>query len=233
MRIATLGLTAVALALTVVSCADGCSARERATSAPDPIAPTPASESGSAAPASSASETAPQVTEPVPMIPDGDVPTIEPAPIEKPKPEPPAIEGMKSASTDAPPLDEMQLARASGKLGPPVDVRYLASGVGAKDQPVTLQLAFVPRLDGRNLRVEFNDTAGVAIEGGSQALSSQKAAKSDVLRHTLLVTPTAADSGRVRAYVSIDVGEAKYAGVVSIPVGDRPQKVASKKIPQG
>ena len=96
------------------------------------------------------------------MVPEGDVPTIEPLPSTKPQPEPPAVEGMKSASVDGPPLGEMHLARASGKVGPPVDVRYLVSGVAAKDQPVTLQLAFVPRIDGRNLRVEFPDTPGTA-----------------------------------------------------------------------
>lgn len=233
MRTATVGLTALALALalTVVSCADGCAARETASSARDPAAAEPASDSGSAAPESQQSEPAPQPTEPA-QTPESDL-HLEPLPSTKPQPEPEAIEGMKSASTDGPPLGEMHLARVSGKLGPPVDVRYLVSGVAVKDQPVTLKLAFVPRLDGRNLRVEFPDTAGVAIETGAEPLASQKASKSDVLRHTLLVTPTAADSAEVRVIVSIDVGGAKYAGVVSIPVGDRAQKVAAKKMPEG
>lgn len=231
MRIATVGLTAVALALTVVSCADGCSAHEAANSA-DPAAAAGGSDTGSATPPAPASEAAPQSMEPLPTVPDGD-PATEPLPPSKPQPEPPTIEGMKEASTDGPPLSEMHLARMSGKLGVPVDVRYLVSGVAAKDQPVTLQLAFVPRLDGSNLRVEFPDTAGVTIETGSKAVASQKASKVDVLRHALLVTPTTADSGEVRAVVSIDVGDARYAGVVSIPVGNQPQKVASQKIPPG
>lgn len=237
MRIATVGLTAVALALTVASCADGCSAREDAArTAPDVASPEPASESGSGSPVQSApdagSEAAPEsLYQPGETVPPEALPL--PPPPTKPEPEPGSVEGMKSAATDAPPLGEMQVARAVGKLGPPVDVRYLVSGVVAKDQPVTLRLAFVPRLDGRNLRVEFPDTAGVVIETGSKAVSAQKASKSDVLRHTLLVTPTAADSGAVRAVVSIDVGASTYAGVISIPVGDRAQQGASKKTPQG
>jgi hypothetical protein len=233
MRTVAVGLTAITLALAVVSCADGCSARKAANSATDPASATPASDSGSATPPSPQSGPGAPSTEPVPTMPEGEVPAVEPLPSTKPQPEPPTIEGMKSASTDGPPLDDMQLARASGKLGPPVDVRYQLSGSATKYQPVTLQLAFVPRLDGSNLRVEFPDTDGVAIETGSKKIASQKASKSDVLRHALLVTPTAADSGEVRAYVSIDVGSAKYAGIVSIPIGERSQKVASKKVPQG
>jgi hypothetical protein len=230
MRIATVGLTAVALALMVVSCADGCSAREAAnTTTPDPesapAAAAPTSDPGSATPGSP-TENVPQDT-----VPEGEVPMVEPLPSTKPEPEPRTIDGMKTASANEPPLNEMQVARVVGKLGPPVDVRYQVSGVVAKDQPVTLQLAFVPRLDGRNLRVEFPESAGVSIDSSSQPLASVKASKADVLRHKLLVTPTVADSGQLRAIVSIDVGDARYAGAVSIPLGERPTKTASSKIP--
>jgi multifunctional 2-oxoglutarate metabolism enzyme len=236
MRTAILGLTAIALALSVVSCADGCSAREAASAAPAaPSKPASESQPGAASqPAQSApdagSEASPQ--SPAPFEP-GDAVPPDMLPPAKPEPEPEFVEGMKSASADGPPLGEMHLAAASGKLGPPVDVRYLVSGVVAKNQPVSVQLAFVPRLDGRNLRVEFPDTAGMAIETGAKALTAQKASKSDVVRHTLLVTPTEADAGELRAIVAIDVGEARYAGVVSIPVGRSAQKLASKKVPQG
>ncbi len=240
MRTATLGLTAIALALTVVSCADGCSAREDAASAvPDAAPVESASASGSDAadqpaqlPSDASGEAAPE--SPATFQP-GDAVPPEMMPPTKPEaePEPEFVEGMKEASTKGPPLGEMHLAAVSGKLGPPVDVRYLVSGVAAKNQPVTLQLAFVPRLDGRNLRVEFPETAGITIETGATALTAQKASKADVVRHTLLVTPTEADAGEVRAIVAIDVGEARYAGVVSIPVGRGAQKLAAKKVPQG
>ena len=47
-----------------------------------------------------------------------------------------------------PSIEQMSLATPIGKVSVPVDVRYQASGSPLRDQPMTLQLAFVPRVAG-------------------------------------------------------------------------------------
>lgn len=132
-----------------------------------------------------------------------------------------------------PPLDQMSLATAVGKIGVPVDVRYKVSGVVAKDQPATVQLAFVPRVAGSNLRVEFPETAGVAVDAGSGAVWAEKATTSDVFRRNVSVTPTAGDSGEMRAIVSMDFDGGRYFSVFSIPVGAASETASPKRPPKG
>ena len=136
-----------------------------------------------------------------------------------------------SADVPRPPLEQMALARPVGKIGVPVDVRYLVSGVIAKDQPATVQLAFVPRVAGSNLQVQFPDTAGVTIDAGSRELRAQKATTTDVLRHSVLVTPTASDSGEMRAIVSMDFDGGRYFSIFTIPVGGS-SEAAAKRVPK-
>jgi hypothetical protein len=85
---------------------------------------------------------------------------------------------------------------------------------------------------GKNLQVEFPDTAGVAIDAGTRALQSAKASPSDVLRHRLLVTPTSADSGEVRAIVSMDIDQGRYFSIFAIPVGASAQPASTKRQPK-
>lgn len=119
-----------------------------------------------------------------------------------------------------PDLAHMALAApVGGKIGVPVDVHYQLQGVAAKNQPATLQLAFVPRVAGSNLQVEFPASPTVAIENGAAAFSIGKADATGVYRRSLLVTPRAADAGEVRAIVSMEVDGGRYAGIFNIPVG--------------
>jgi hypothetical protein len=170
------------------------------------------------------------------VAPDSD-PVMQPEvsepgePSEVSSPSSPSRVAATAASGDAP-LEQMALARASGKIGAPVDVRYLVSGVVAKDQPATVQLAFVPRVAGSNLQVQFPATAGVTIETGAQDLQMQKAAPTDVVRHRLLVTPTAGDAGEMRAIVSMELGGARFFTIYTIPIGTS-DKTQSKQPPKG
>jgi hypothetical protein len=228
MRTATPLIISVALALAVTACSD--EPPEREVAAPPPAAASESTPDVSTGPADdAASDVAPPADQP--SQPDPQI--LEPLPSTKPPAdEPQMVDGAFTASTTQPPLERMRVANPVGKIGPPVDVRYNVEGVFAKGQPVTLQLAFVPRLDGRNLRVEFPESAGMTFASAPAALASAKASRSDVLRHAILVTPKT-DSAEVRAIVSIDVGEARYAGTVSIPLGAQGVKTAGKKPPQG
>ncbi|MGH8285405.1 MAG: hypothetical protein ACRETT_06525 [Steroidobacteraceae bacterium] len=138
-----------------------------------------------------------------------------------------------NSETSGPPLDQMSLATAVGKIGVPVDVRYKVSGVVTKDQPATVQLAFVPRVAGSNLRIEFPETAGVAVDAGSGAVWVEKATTLDVFRRNVSVTPTAGDSGEMRAIVSMDFDGGRYFSVFSIPVGAVSETASPKRPPKG
>jgi hypothetical protein len=146
--------------------------------------------------------------------------------------EPSSAERELSASSSAPPLEEMILAQAVGKIGAPVDVRYQISGVVTKHQPVTVQLAFVPRVDGSNLRVEFPESAGLRVDSSVLELASPVASKSDVMRHEVRVTPSG-ESGVMRAIVSMELDGGRYFSIFAIPVGAQPAATTTKRPPKG
>lgn len=123
------------------------------------------------------------------------------------------------AQTSEPDVAQMRLAeQVGGKIGVPVDVRYQLQGIAAQDQPAILQLAFVPRVAGTNLRVEFPAAAAVSIDEGSTPLAIAKADAAGSYRRSLLVTPRAGDAAEVRAIVAMDVNGGRYFGVFTIPV---------------
>jgi hypothetical protein len=100
----------------------------------------------------------------------------------------------------------------------PIDVRYAFSGNAAKNQSASLQLAFVPRVQGSALRVEFPRSETVSVSE-TEELMVQKAAPASVHRHNLVVTPLKGDTGEIRALVSMDVDGGRYFGIFVIPVG--------------
>ena len=67
-------------------------------------------------------------------------------------------------SQSVPAIEQMTLAQPSAKASVPVDVRYQLRAAPARDQPVALELAFVARIAGRNLNVEFPRGDAVTIE---------------------------------------------------------------------
>jgi hypothetical protein len=128
------------------------------------------------------------------------------------------------------PVEQMSLAQpTSGKISAPVDVRYAFDGVPAPNRPTTLDLAVVPRVSGRNLRVEFPATSGLDVQGETTPLSAQKADAAGVLRRRLVVTPLTATATEFRVMVSMDVGSGRYFGIHVIPLTAPP---ASERQPR-
>lgn len=120
-------------------------------------------------------------------------------------------------------LEQMSLAQpASGKISAPVDVRYEFEGSPAPNRPATLNVAVVPRVSGRNLRVEFPATAGLDLQGETAPLSAQKADPAGVFRRRLVVTPLSATATELRVIVSMDVGSGRYFGIHVIPLTASP-----------
>jgi len=117
----------------------------------------------------------------------------------------------------APDVARMKTAKQIGKQGVPVDVRYAYNGA-AKNGSASLQLAFIPRVQGSALRVEFPRSESISI-GETDELHVQKVAPASVHRHNLVVTPLKADAGEIRALVSMEIEGGRYFGIFVIPVG--------------
>jgi hypothetical protein len=132
----------------------------------------------------------------------------------------------RPGSAAEPAIDDMAVAQAVGKISVPVDVRYQLTSTPVRDQPTTLQLALVPRVQGENLRVEFPQSESVIIESGRAAFTEQKAGAGGPIRRSIIVTLRKGDVGQVRVLVSMDVQKARFFGIFSIPVGDPPAKPA-------
>jgi hypothetical protein len=128
--------------------------------------------------------------------------------------------GAVQSQSAPPPLEQMQLAHRSSKVSVPVDVRYQLRAAATRDQPVGLDLAFVARVPGQNLKVEFPQAEAVTIDLGSAPLMHQKAEENGVVRRSLIVTPRS-EQGEVRVIVSMDVEGGRYFGVFTIPVRTR------------
>lgn len=126
------------------------------------------------------------------------------------------------AQADAEPaLERMALAPLVGKIGAPLEVRYALPAQLAKDQPAMLELAFVPQAEGTNLRIEFPANEAVSLGKGSGGMKVGKASAASVHRMELGITPRQQSAGEVRVLVSIDVGDARYAGLYSVPLASR------------
>jgi hypothetical protein len=133
--------------------------------------------------------------------------------------EPPAAASPAAAAPEPAEMDiaRMKLAKQVGKQSVPVDVRYEVSGAVAKDGSTAVQLAFIPRVEGTAMRVEFPRSESVSISE-TEELSVQKASAASVHRHNLVVTPLKGDTGEVRAVVSMEVAGGRYFGIFVIPV---------------
>lgn len=132
----------------------------------------------------------------------------------------PAASASPAASAPAPAdmdIARMKLAKQVGKQSVPVDVRYEVSGTVAKDKSAAVQLAFIPRVEGTAMRVEFPRSESLSISE-TEELTVQKASAASVHRHNLVVTPLKGDSGEVRAIVSMEVAGGRYFGIFVIPV---------------
>lgn len=123
-----------------------------------------------------------------------------------------------ATSTGETPVERMSLAKRSDKISVPVDVRYQFKSAALQDQPTQLELAFVPRAAGQNLRVEFVPSDSMTIESTNASMTQQKADAAAVYRRNLTVTRRKAGPSEIRILVSMDVGAGRYFGVFTIPV---------------
>ena len=186
------------------------------------------------APSPAPADSAPDST-PVPA-PTGETPPTEtpaaPAQPETtpPPPEEPSAVPKPTAALVGPDLDAMQVARPSGKLGVAVDLRYQFDTEPLPGQPVTLNLAAVPRVAGSNLKVSVKPSEGVQF-GSAGPLRVQKATPAGVYRQQLSVTRMGAAPKNLRVLVTMDMGESIAFGYYAIPftTGQTAQKLDSVK----
>jgi hypothetical protein len=123
-----------------------------------------------------------------------------------------------SRTVSEPPLEQMKLARVSGgKISVPVDVRYRVDGAVAPGQSVPVNLAFVPRVRGQNLTIEFPQSNTVTIASGDTSFTEQKATPDQVIRRTLVVNPQGS-GGELRVIVAMNVEGGRFFGVFSVPI---------------
>lgn len=128
-----------------------------------------------------------------------------------------------AAPAEAASVEHMLSARSSGKARVPVDVRYSFSSPPATDQSARLQLAFIPRVAGQNLHVEFPASDSVTVQSDNKPTSFalQKAEAQGIYRHELLITPRNLAT-EIRVLVSLDVAGGRYFGIFSIPLAGTP-----------
>jgi hypothetical protein len=132
-----------------------------------------------------------------------------------------------SAADATPPIDDtdpdiatMHVAeQASSKIGVPVDVLYSMAGLAVQNQPTSLNVAVVPRLEGTNMRVFFLPSESVSIELDGAGFAVERAEPSAVYRQRLVVTPQQVVAGSFRVQVIMDVADGRYAGIFTIPIG--------------
>jgi hypothetical protein len=110
----------------------------------------------------------------------------------------------------------MALARPSAKMSVAVDLRYQFVGTAVEGQPVTLNLAAIPRVDGTNFNVHVNKAPGLEISNGT--LSAQKVAAAGVYRQQLSVIRHATSPANLRVQVTMDMPEGTAFGFFTIPL---------------
>ncbi|MBC8027448.1 MAG: hypothetical protein H7Y89_15765 [Steroidobacteraceae bacterium] len=109
----------------------------------------------------------------------------------------------------------MRLAKTSGKLGVAADVRYSFDSARAPDQPVTLNIAVVPRVAGQILKFSMQPTEGVQIAAGP--VTRLKVNQADTLRQQFSITRTAGTPGALRVLVTHQWDGGSAFGFYSIP----------------
>lgn len=121
----------------------------------------------------------------------------------------------KPTSAQAPDLDSMLVAKTSGKLGVAADVRYSFDAAAAPNQPVTLNIAVVPRVAGQILEFSLQPTEGVQIAAGP--VTRLKVNQADTLRQQYSITRTAGTPRTLRVLVTHQWDGGSAFGFYSIP----------------
>src|SRR4051812_9765591 len=170
---------------------------------------------------------APSTSAPVPAD-----PTTSPAAPAQPAPSAPAPTDPSPApqpTAQVPSVDSMTPARPSAKMSVAVDLRYQFVGAAIEGQPVTLNLAAIPRVAGSNFNVQVKKAPGLEISNAT--LSAQKVDAAGVYRQQLSVIRRATAPTSLRVLVTMDMPEGTAFGFFTIPLqggqiqnGNNPQK---------
>lgn len=187
------------------------------------VTPEPATQPAPApAPAPATPEALPSETPPAPS-PDAPPPT-EPSAVPKPASSP--------APVTEPPVETMLAAIPvrNSKIGVGVDLRYSFDGAVLTNQPVTVNLATVPRVGYSSLKVTVQEAPGYLL--ASTPLNVQKASASGVYRQQFSMTKVSATPEPLRVLVIAEMGENSAFGYFTIPLpdGTNPQKTESVKL---
>ena len=169
------------------------------------------------APAPAPAAPAPAPTDGTPTAPVD--PTTTPAAPAQPAPNAPAPTDPSPApkpTAQVPAVDSMTLARPSAKMSVAVDLRYQFVGAVVEGQPVTLNLAAIPRVAGTNFNVHVGKAPGLEISNGT--LSAQKVEAAGVYRQQLSVIRHATAPANLRVQVTMDMPEGTAFGFFTIPL---------------
>jgi hypothetical protein len=188
------------------------------------------------APQATPSESSPPAaTPPAETLPPPEATPAEPAQPAPDAPPPAEPSAVPKPAAREPELESMLVAKASSKLSVAVSLRYSFDGAVSANQPVTLHLAALPRVEGTNLKVAVKEVNGIRLAEGP--LSLQKAGSSTVYRKQVSVTPLAGSPTELRVLVTMNVGPDLGFGYFTIPLSGTPsagtnaQKQESVKLP--
>jgi hypothetical protein len=176
----------------------------------------------------------PAATPPVESLPTPESTPAAPAQPTPDAPPPPEPSAVPKPAAKEPELDSMMLAKASAKLSVAVTLRYSFDGEVSANQPVTLHLAALPRVEGTNLKVAVKEVSGIQLADGP--ISLQKAGSAKVYRKQVSVTPLAGSPSELRVLVTMNVGSDLGFGYFTIPLsgtqtaGTNAQKQESVKV---
>jgi len=191
---------------------------------------------------------APQVTPepatqpaPAPEPTSPEAPPSETSPAPSPDAPPPTetsavpMTASSPAPASEPPVDNMLAAipARNSKMGVGVDLRYSFEGDVLTHQPVTVNLAAVPRVGYSSLKVTVQEAPGYQL--ASTPLLVQKASASGVYRQRFSMTKMTANPEPLRVLVVAEMGENSAFGYFTIPLpggpdGTNPQKTESVKL---
>lgn len=204
-------------ALTLLGALAGGCSKEPPPAPPEatPAAPPPAPESSAPAAPAEAPATHPPAPDATPgpeaMPPDSAPPADAPPP-----PTDPSATSKPTAAQVVPPLESMQLAQGNGKLGVAADVRYSFDTAALPDQPVTLNVAVVPRVAGQTLEFSLQPADGVRVAAGP--VTRLKVGQADTLRQQYSITRSAGAPRTLRVLVTQQWDGGSAFGFYSIPL---------------
>jgi hypothetical protein len=106
----------------------------------------------------------------------------------------------------------------ASKPGAPVDLKFKIGERPAVGKPLSIEVAFVPRVATDHLRATFIATDGLQVQPSDVPASFEKAQPASVYRYTLTVVPRDEGVYYVSAIVLMDLSSGAEARTFNIPV---------------